>query len=1078
MLSALLAAVAVAYAAALARLPQQRALVESLLQRETGLEVRFGAMAVRLGVYGPEAQFTDVEFSRRGEPLLRAATLLARFETWHLLRSGQLRPGRIIVRGAEIDLRALQQRAAFVEAFRSRADAPAARGPVLTQVEAHLARLLSGELRRLPMGSIEFESSTLLWGVAGGPPMRIDSPRIHYLRNADGIQLTAALLPPAQFGRSVFIAADLRPRSGLAPSSVALRLVARGGNLRTLAGLSPGEQPGLQGRGDVVGSLRMRGGLLLQAEAVVQLQSLRWGSAAAPAQRMLRAVSANLKAVRTGDTLQLRVTDISAKPAASILGRSGELRLTANLDTGGAELHATDLPIALTLAGAAWWSREQRSPFEWGAIGGQLTELHVSSPAAGKAGAAIDARFADLSWQPDGSSLLLSGLVGRIGGTTDRLTIDFEPVPAASLGSISDGADPLQFAAAGRLLAVHSGGQWVLRSDALQLRIDDLRVLLSATLIKAPPPAAARFMLRAQLRDAVAIESLTGLRDMLGTQRDALPFDLQGGRVSEARIEAAGTLAQSGVWHGEFTRGRVALRAASFGALGLGTRADAVDADFDWEGAALDGRIVAGKIGGLTILDGQLAARLEPLPRPVTARLQLAGDLAGAMTLLRSLGRDGAIADELPALDLRGPARYAWTWNAGSKAGSRPQVTLRADGMLPAEALAPLLGRAAVAALPPLLPWRASLRPQSGMRWRMQAALADLVRADLRWQLDADSRPTLERGAVRFGSGAAPRAPASRAIVVSGRLRAADIALLSRWAAEPPAGPAPLPPVRGRVEVENLQLGGLALGDHQLSFSATASATRVAANGASLSGEFSATRSGAAPAAARSLAVHVMRAQLPVREASELRWQDTLSDAFTADLQIDQLRVGDVDLGAWQGRVEFAPASLRAPELRFASGELHGTLQLDCATARDDCRVRALAASDDLRRSLPRIDLLSPVAAVLESDAPQSGPYSEIALDAIYATRQLHVSNLTLRGLREELSFAGSVDLGNGELRQLAVRRSSEPVAVAFPVAAAAWSAVRRWLPGEAAIRPPQAFSIQGTLRDPAVERIWDTSRP
>jgi hypothetical protein len=813
-LFALLAAVAVAYAAALARLPQQRALVESLLQRETGLEVRFGAMAVRLGVYGPEAQFTDVEFSRRGETLLRAATLLARFETWRLLRSGQLRPGRIIVRGAEIDLHALQAHGELFGAFGSAAAAPAARGPggpVLTQVEARLARLMASELRRLPMGSVEFESTTLLWGVAGGPPMRIDSPRIHYLRNPDGVHLTAALLPPAQFGRSAFIAADLRPRSELAPSSVAIRLVARGANLRALAGLPSGEQPALQGRGDVVGSLRMRAGLLLQAEAVVQLQSLQWGSAAAPARRMLRAVSASVKAVRTGDTLQLSVTDISATPAASVLGRSGELRLTANLDTGGAELHATDLPIALTLAGAAWWSRVERSPFDWGAIGGQLTELHVRSPAVGRAGAAIEARFADLSWQPEGSSLLLSGLGGRIDGTPTRLTIDFEPVPAASLGSISGSANPLQFAAAGRLLAVHSSGQWVLRSDAMQLHIDDLRILLSATLINAPPPAVARFMLRAQLRDAVAIEALTGLRDVLGTQRDTLPFDLQGGRVSEARIEAAGTLAQSGVWHGEFTRGRVALRAASFGARDLGTKADAIDADFDWEGAVLDGRIVAGKIGGLTIVDGQLAARLEPLPRPVSARLQLAGDLAGAMTLLRSLGRDGSIPDELPALELRGPARYAWTWNAGSKAGSRPQVTLRADGMLPAEALAPLLGRAAVAALPSQLPWRASLRPQPAMRWRMRAAVADLVRADLRWQLDADSRPILERGAVRFGNGAEPRAPTSRAIVVSGRLRAADIALLSRWAAEPLTGPTPLPPVRGRVAVENLQLGGLAL---------------------------------------------------------------------------------------------------------------------------------------------------------------------------------------------------------------------------------------------------------------------------
>src|SRR5690242_5908569 len=68
------------WTAALARVPQQRAAVERLLRAQTGLDVRYGRLAVRLGFYGPEAEFGNVEMRRPGAsaPLLRAPRMVAR----------------------------------------------------------------------------------------------------------------------------------------------------------------------------------------------------------------------------------------------------------------------------------------------------------------------------------------------------------------------------------------------------------------------------------------------------------------------------------------------------------------------------------------------------------------------------------------------------------------------------------------------------------------------------------------------------------------------------------------------------------------------------------------------------------------------------------------------------------------------------------------------------------------------------------------------------------------------------------------------------------------------------------------
>src|SRR5262249_26094407 len=95
---ALLATAALcAYALALARVPEHRATLETLVHAETGLDARFTELRVRWGWYGPEAVFRSVELREPGErrPLLTAPELVLGVDLWRMLRSGDLAISRI-----------------------------------------------------------------------------------------------------------------------------------------------------------------------------------------------------------------------------------------------------------------------------------------------------------------------------------------------------------------------------------------------------------------------------------------------------------------------------------------------------------------------------------------------------------------------------------------------------------------------------------------------------------------------------------------------------------------------------------------------------------------------------------------------------------------------------------------------------------------------------------------------------------------------------------------------------------------------------------------------------------------------
>src|SRR5450631_2007357 len=100
----LLAGLLTTYQIALARVPHERAAIEQVLRAYTGLDLRFAALELRWGWYGPEAVFSQVELREPASSGVRmhAQRLTVGFSSWSSLRRGQLEISRITLVAPDI----------------------------------------------------------------------------------------------------------------------------------------------------------------------------------------------------------------------------------------------------------------------------------------------------------------------------------------------------------------------------------------------------------------------------------------------------------------------------------------------------------------------------------------------------------------------------------------------------------------------------------------------------------------------------------------------------------------------------------------------------------------------------------------------------------------------------------------------------------------------------------------------------------------------------------------------------------------------------------------------------------------
>jgi uncharacterized protein YhdP len=276
----IIAAALLAYALALARVPQHRAALEELIQSQTGLEVRFSELGVRWGWYGPEAVFRGVELAEPGAAgvLLRAPTLLVDFDTWRMLRGGALAAGRITLENPTIDL---ADGPHFVRPAASGVAAPATR----PEAEPQEAALAAGArvLSNWRGARVDIEGGTLRLpaAVRQGSTLELAIREVSLRRTGARVTADATVFLPQNLGAAAHARLDLvaNPKVAGIPSAT-LELEAErldfGGWRATLEPLLPQGVLPLAGSGNLVLHVRFDHGRVLSAGGTLAAEGLAW----------------------------------------------------------------------------------------------------------------------------------------------------------------------------------------------------------------------------------------------------------------------------------------------------------------------------------------------------------------------------------------------------------------------------------------------------------------------------------------------------------------------------------------------------------------------------------------------------------------------------------------------------------------------------------------------------------------------------------------------------------------------------------------------------------------------------------
>lgn len=988
-LLAVIAATIGTYTIALARLPQQRAAIESLIRAQTGYDLRFDRVAVRLGFYGPEAQFTDVQMWRPGSErrLLRASELVVRFETWRLLRTGSLQPGRILLTGAQIDAGALRAAPRVASSAAQDRQMP----------ENVLLQWLVGFARALPIGRIELESATLR-GLerdeseeVTGRVVRI--PRLSIQRTADGARVSGNALLAERLGRSLFVSLELRGIDG-ALEALEGGLTVQGRALR-LAGwraLLGGPQSGASGVGDLRATLRLRGGRISAGSVALAASDLRVPAVNGAEPARFSRLSADASLERVVDGWRVLGTDLRVVLPGSPI---------ASLDYQ-IEADAAWRQVRLSIDGVPFgWLRPLLSlpqPLDLEGTVSTLRVTAVSQP--GGLALRYSGRVESAVWRDPGGRMRLAPLAFAVDGDETAATITFADRPLKlNVGAESDDEQLLDVAVRGVAILTREPGGWRLESDALTVldRAASLpreRLELRGALRGAAPNAAA-LSLEVLLLAPLASDELPQLRALSQRVLDGAPiesFSLVTGRLV---IRAGSTPTQG--WRVESSAGDLMVGAATFRPDADWPALSEAAGRLVWDESDLRFDFDRGAIGDLRLVRGQLRGGAERSwsvvatgPTRTALRALAASPLATRVPLeLRSAAVDGDARFELRvarrggAQDAGGGKDAPLRWSLVVSFGALRWQAL--PGVAPIEGLAGALrivdgrlqptriegrwldqplrvvvgerrggrrwqmsGRLPEGPLRQLLADAYALDAAMAPRWRLEA---EPVRSDAsRWRVDLaiDSLPVrgqfelaalpegleLRRGALRVGTGAV-RLPEADTIELKAAVPALELTrLVPAWSALPRRAAA-APPLTGSVDIESIGLLGESLGAASMQLTNSRGAPALMLRGARLDGSLFDTDAGSDGSA-------IPRLELARLELDRLPGRAALTAAAGAppwalDLQVGDLRLGARRLGAVRGRLEFSSESLEFESAVLEAGEVGARGRLECRRNAQRC---------------------------------------------------------------------------------------------------------------------------------------------
>lgn len=797
-LAGLAGALLIAYELALARVPQHRAALERLVQTQTGLDIRFNELNLRLGWYGPEAVFRRVELGEPGESnvLLRAPELIVGFDAWRSVQTGQLQAGRITLVTPDIDL---EHGARGAPA--SRQSRRGQSGATSTSVDL---------LQRWQGGRIEIQGGTLRLAdpTGSGDALPLQIRRVSLKRSDDDWSGSALVFLPDRLGRSARIVAQLQ---GDLSRPAQLRGTVRfeGWRLefagwRQLLGASSvvTRQLPLAGGGDVDFRVTFDGNRIEKAEGHVQAREVLFGLALPRGSPLnLKRLAGDWRLAHGVKGWQLRVEDLDLGAQDAKAPRAD---FTLNAHDGG---HTVTGTLSATpvdaLAPVVGWLVPQIN-LAGIELQGMARDLHFdwndTRPAGERLNAA--ARFENLSLAPASHAFTVTGLTAKLSGGESALDIALEaPRAQLILAQAQDRPyDDLNVASQLRLTRSETG--WQLATSLFTLDRGPTQLILSGTLGAASVEQTTTLDIRATLShtDLATLREIFG--DSLARRFGAMATQIAAAGIDRAQFRLQAPLAIDSPGGIQTSEGSVTLRDAQLVGGELWPAMEKLDARLEWSGATLRASLLEGaqfKLapdlpalqtvrGSLSFSDGRLqrsTLKARWLGGPVTLQVSeqrgkqkgIAIHAQGSLDARQLLALTGI--DELS--DVRGETAWTGDLSYRALAANRPASwELRAETNLSGvtSELPEPLGKGSLAAVPLRIEASgegniADLRITLADRLRSKLILARTTQSADHWRV--------ERGMVRLGSGAAAL-PAEPLIAVQGHVNKLDLpAYLAIW---------------------------------------------------------------------------------------------------------------------------------------------------------------------------------------------------------------------------------------------------------------------------------------------------------
>ena len=786
--------VTLAYELAVARVPQHRAALESLVRAQTGLDIRFEDMGLRWGWYGPEAVFHGVELGEPGRStvLLKAPELVVGFDVWQTLRSGQLEAGRITLVAADIDFRRGGGRAGAVGA----ASLPAARaGPA---VEA--AKVLEGWRG----GRVDLEGGILrLPDPSGSATALTLQVRRASLRRATSEWSGYGLVYlPERLGRTARL--GLRLDGDLEhPEALSGTLRFEGHRLvlagwRDVLASMPAAARYLPraGGGEVALDVDFARGRVTKANGKVSAVGLEFAAADDPSGTVvsLDHLKGEWRVAQRDFGWRLQVDSLELADPAT-LGAPARFSLDAAPASGWIRGHLEQAPVP-SVAAIIRWFAPQLDLSSVG-LGGTVRDLTFDWNEARPHGRRLRtaARLSGMEVAPPSQGFTLKGLAGHIAGDETDLVAEL----GTSTGQLELAQAPKypldEVHVAARLQIHCSANDWRIRTEELELRHQDTRLKIDGVLAGAdagsvPFGGAPEIDARAELTgvDLPLLERLAGS----GLPRTVAVFSqLTQGQIDRVRMELRGPFDSMG------PRVHAAIEGARLQAVAGIPPMDELRGSLVFDGGSLRRSTFTG-----TWLGGPVTLSVGERHEHGGSVLAIQGRGVLDARQLSLAATAGTVIDET-----RAPTgRSAWSGELTYVTGddSKPaQWRVRADSSLigVVSHLPQPLRKTPSAAVPLHLEAQGNAAAavfRFNLGERLRSLLALKRRADATWQV--------ERGNVQFGPGVAVL-PESPVVLVEGGLSQLDLpAYVAAWQqlrAEPGA-----PAIRANLLAGELLVAG------------------------------------------------------------------------------------------------------------------------------------------------------------------------------------------------------------------------------------------------------------------------------